>query len=267
MPRYDVPKFADYSGAIQANQSMANSFANLGNQSQDYLKMEEQKNHNAWAKSFEEQKFDETKNQNKIANDNADRAFNYGAMRDGVKDNQWQQNFDETKTNNAFDRNYKTNMFNHTVNQDNINNSHWEQSFNRPDYATFNSVDDKGSPILSLIDKRNGNVVNTGQQVYNEAKKLTPEQSMYYLEKTDKMKQDSMDRMLKELPTTRGYSNLSDADKLSAENYVKQNGKLPVYDMKKGLFSDTYTMPVSEDVKKQQEQQLAKYMKSLGMEL
>ncbi len=58
MPRYDVPKFADYSGAIQANQSMANSFANLGNQSQDYLKMEEQKNQNAWNRVFEGNKLD-----------------------------------------------------------------------------------------------------------------------------------------------------------------------------------------------------------------
>ena len=46
--RFDVPKLADYSGAIQANQSMANAFSNLGNQSQDYLKLEEQKNQNAW---------------------------------------------------------------------------------------------------------------------------------------------------------------------------------------------------------------------------
>jgi hypothetical protein len=48
MPRYDIPKLADYSGAIQANQSMMSAFNNLGNQSRDYLKMEEQKKQNAF---------------------------------------------------------------------------------------------------------------------------------------------------------------------------------------------------------------------------
>lgn len=56
--RFDVPKLADYNGAIQANQSMINAFGSLANQSQDYLKMEEQKKTNAWNKAFETQKFD-----------------------------------------------------------------------------------------------------------------------------------------------------------------------------------------------------------------
>lgn len=46
MPKFDVPKLADYSGAIQANQSFQNAFRNLGQQSQDFLNYEEQKRKN-----------------------------------------------------------------------------------------------------------------------------------------------------------------------------------------------------------------------------
>lgn len=46
MARYDVPRLADYSAAIQANQSFQNAFRNLGQQSQDFLNYEEQKRKN-----------------------------------------------------------------------------------------------------------------------------------------------------------------------------------------------------------------------------
>lgn len=267
MPRYDVPKLADYSGAIQANQSMSNAFANLGNQSQDYLKLEEQKNQNAWNRAFEDSKFAETKNQNAIANQNADRTFNYGVTRDGIKDNQWQQAFDETKNNNTFDQNYKTNMFNHTVSQDNINNGFKQQQLNKPEYATFNGVDTNGNPTLNMVDKNTGKVVITGQQVYNENKKLAPEQSMYYIDRANEMKQKNTDALQKSLTNHPAYSKLSEEDKVKAYDYVSANGKLPEFKYSDGgLFgSEKYTILMSEAVKQEKQKELEKNMKALGL--
>ena len=81
--RFDVPKLADYSGAIQANQSMANAFSNLGNQSQDYLKMEEQKKNNEWNRAFDVQKFDlETNKYNSGLQEKADaKSANAGTLK------------------------------------------------------------------------------------------------------------------------------------------------------------------------------------------
>lgn len=81
--RFDVPKLADYSGAIQANQSMANAFSNLGNQSQDYLKMEEQKKNNEWNRAFDVQKFDlETNKYNSGLQEKADaKSANVGTLK------------------------------------------------------------------------------------------------------------------------------------------------------------------------------------------
>lgn len=48
-----------------------------------------------------------------------------------------------------------------------------------------------------MIDKNTGKVVNTGQQVYNENKKLAPEQSLYYLDRSNEMKQKNIDAIQK----------------------------------------------------------------------
>lgn len=267
MPRYDVPKLADYSGAIQANNSMANAFSSLGNQSQDYLKLEEQKNQNAWNRAFEKDKFTETKNQNSIANQNTDRAFNYGVTRDGVKDNQWSQTFAETKNQNAFDQGYKNKVFDHTVSQDNIKNNQWSQAFAKPDYSTFNGVDAQGNPTLNLIDKNTGKVTNTGQQVFNETKKLAPEQSAYYVDRAAEMKQKNLDALQKSLTLHPAYSTLDEADKVKAYEYVNANGKLPEFQYSDGGYfgKEKYIIPMSEAVKQQKQQELEKSMKALGL--
>ena len=264
--RFDVPKLADYSGAIQANQSMANAFSNLGNQSQDYLKMEEQKKNNEWNRAFEDSKFTETKNQNKIANQNADRTFNYGVTRDGVKDSQWQQGYDLNKDSVVFDQNYKNKTFDHNISQDNIKNSQWQQAFNKPDYSTFNGVDTQGNPTLSMINKNNGNVVNTGAQVYNEAKRLAPEQSAYYQDRANEMKQKNLDAVQKNLSTHPAWSTLSEEDKVKAYDYVNTNGKLPEFKYSDGGWfgSEKYTIPMSEAVKQEKQKELDKNMKALG---
>ena len=57
MPKFDVPKLADYSGAIQANQSFQNAFRNLGQQSQDFLNYEEQKRKNQQDESMQQQNY------------------------------------------------------------------------------------------------------------------------------------------------------------------------------------------------------------------
>lgn len=264
--RFDVPKLADYSGAIQANQSMMGAFNNIGNQSQDYLKMEEQKKNNEWNKAFDTQKFDETKKQNEIANINTDRTFNYGVTRDGVKDNQWQQGYDLNKDSVVFDQNYKNKTFDHNVSQDNIKNSQWQQAFNKPEYATFNGVDAQGNPTLNMLDKNTGKVVNTGQQVYNEAKKLAPEQSAYYQDRAMEMKQKNIDAVQKSLTTHPAYSTLSEEDKVKAYDYVATNGKLPEFKYSDGGWfgGEKYTIPMSEAVKQEKQKELDKNMKALG---
>ncbi len=272
MPRYDVPQLKGFGDAIQANQSMMGAFNNISNQSQDYLKMEEQKKNNEWNRAFDTQKFDETKNQNAIANKNIDRTFNYGATRDGVKDNQWQQGYDLNKNNVAFDQNYKTNTFNHNVSQDNIKNSQWRQAFsntvanqNKPDYSTYNGVDTQGNPTLNLVDKNSGKVINTGQQVYNEAKKLTPEQSAYYQDRAIEMQQKNIDAVQKSFMANPSYSNLNEQDQLSALDYIKANGKAPQVSYDKGWFGKGYYLPMSDAVKQEKQKELDKNMKALGL--
>lgn len=267
MPKYDVPRLADYSGAIQANNSMVNAFSSLGNQSQDYLKQEEQKNQNAWNRAFEDSKFAETKNQNAIANQNADRTFDYTKTRDDVKDGQWKQTFDETKTQNEFDRGYKNKVFDHNVSQDNIKNGQWSQAFNKPDYATFNGVDAQGNPTLNMIDKNTGNVKTTGVHVYNEAKKLAPEQSLYYLDRANEIKQKNLDAVQKSLTTHPAWSTLSEEDKVKAYDYVNTNGKLPEFQYSDGGWfgGSKYTIPMSDAVKQQKQKELETSMKALGL--
>lgn len=267
MPRYDVPKLAGFGEAIQANNSMANAFSSLGNQSQDYLKMEEQKKQNEWNRAFEGDKFAETKNQNSIANQNTDRAFNYGITRDGVKDGQWQQNYNLTKEGQTFDQGYKNKVFDHTVSQDNIKNGQWSQAFNKPDYATFNGVDAQGNPTLNMIDKNSGKVVNTGTQVYNESKKLAPEQSLYFLDRANEMKQKNLDAVQKNLSTHPAWSTLSEEDKVKAYDYVNTNGKLPDFQYSDGGWfgGSKYTIPMSDAVKQQKQKELETSMKALGL--
>ena len=228
--RFDVPKLADYSGAIQANQSMANAFSNLGNQSQDYLKMEEQKKNNEWNKAFDTQKFDETKKQNEIANINTDRTFNYGVTRDGVKDNQWQQGYDLNKDSVVFDQNYKNKTFDHNVSQDNIKNSQWQQAFNKPDYATFNGVDTQGNPTLSMINKNNGNVVNTGAVVYREPKEMSPYQAENIQLRKDMQNSKIVEtnkKAVDDLSALDNWSGLTPELQLKAIEYYNKTGIKP----------------------------------------
>lgn len=267
MPQLQVPKLADYGTALQANQSMMDGFNKLGSISQNYLNYDAQQKQNAFDQQYKTNVFDETKKQNAITNTNTDRSFNYGVTRDGIKDGQWQQTFDETKNNNAFDQNYKTNMFNHTVSQDNINNGFKQQQLNKPEYATFNGVDANGNPTLNMVDKNTGKVVNTGQQVYNENKKLAPEQSLYYLDKANEMKQKSIEGLQKSLLTNPGYIGLSnEQDKMDAVNYVNNYGKIPEFKYTPGkLWGGTYSMPMSEAVKQEKQKELDKNMKALGL--
>lgn len=71
--RVEVPKFADYSGVIQANQAMSNAFKQLGDTSQDYLNYSEQKNQNIADNQHKANIFEETKKANQL---NADKFTN-----------------------------------------------------------------------------------------------------------------------------------------------------------------------------------------------
>lgn len=272
MARYDVPRLADYSASIQANNSMVDAFKGLGNQAQDYLKLEEQKRNNEWNKAFEQNKFDYSATRDTIKDNQFEKTFDYGVQRDNVKDNQWQQNFDETVNNNKFDQNYKTNMFNHNVNQDNINNGYkademklkWSNAL-KPDYTTFNGVDANGNPTLSMIDKNTGKVVNTGQQVYNESKKLAPEQSLYYLDRANEMKQKQLLELEKTFRESNEFSNLNEQDQLKAIDTIRATGKLPQISYDNNWFGKGYYLPMSEAVKQDKQKQLEQDMKALGL--
>lgn len=230
MPKYDVPKLAGFGEAIQANNSMANAFSSLGNQSQDYLKMEEQKKQNEWNRAFEGDKFAETKNQNSIANQNTDRAFNYGVTRDGVKDGQWQQNFNLTKDGQAFDQGYKNKVFDHTVSQDNIKNGQWAQAFNKPDYTTFNGVDAQGNPTLNLVNKNDGSVKNTGSVVYREPKEMSPYQAENIQLRKDMQTAkvvESNKKAVDDLSTLDNWNGLTPELQLKAVEYYNKTGMKP----------------------------------------
>jgi hypothetical protein len=208
---------------------------------------------------------------NAIANTNTDRAFNYGVTRDGIKDNQWGQDFGLKKDSVVFDQGYKNKVFDHNVTQDNIKNNQWGQSFantvanqNKPDYATFNGVDAQGNPTLNMVDKNTGKVVNTGQQVYNEGKKLAPEQSMYYQDRANEMKQKNLDAVQKSLTTHPAYLGLSsESDKLAAIQYVNENGKLPEFKYDDSWNGKNYYMPFNEALKQQAEQEAKKQKSGL----
>lgn len=262
MPRYEVPKFMGYGDAIQATQGMSSAFKDLSNTSQNFLNYSENQKQNAFDNQYktdsfglEKDKFTETKNQNKIANDNADRTFNYDVTRDGVKDGQWQKDYNLRFDGQTFDQNYKNKVFDHTVSQDGISNFFKQQQLNKPDYATFNGVDAQGNPTLNMINKNNGSVINTGQQVYNEAKKLAPEQSLYYLDRANEMKQKNNDALQKSLLTHPAYSKLGEEDKIRAYDYVIQNGKLPEFNYDSGVpfvpYTGGYSLKMSEAVKQE----------------
>ena len=83
MPRYDVPQLKGFGDAIQANQSMMGAFNNISYQSQDYLKMEEQKKNNESNRAFYTQKFKlETDKYNNELQDKADaKSANVGTLK------------------------------------------------------------------------------------------------------------------------------------------------------------------------------------------
>jgi len=83
MPRYDVPKLADYSGALNANNSMIQAFANLGKTSQDYLNYDEDKKKNEWYQAF------------KTNTDQRD--YDHKVEREAVADKQWQDEYTANK--------------------------------------------------------------------------------------------------------------------------------------------------------------------------
>lgn len=227
MPPVKAPTLMGYDSAIQANQSMSNAFKQLGDTSQNFLNYSEAQKQNAFDNQYKTDTLNETKSQNAIGNNHWQQNFDYTKGQDDIKNGQWKQTFD------------------HTVNQDNIKNNQWQQTFdetknqnafdrgyknsvlNKPDYATFNGVDANGNPTLNLFNKNNGQVVNTGQQVYNESKKLAPEQSLYYQDKAMEMRQKSLDDMEKTLTKSAPFVGLSEGDQNNALNYLRTTGKMP----------------------------------------
>lgn len=265
MPPLKAPTLMGYDTAIQANQSMSNAFKQLSDTSQNYLNYSENQKQNAFNNQHQTDVLNETKNQNE--NRNQQWLADYTARQNDseTKNNQWQQDYLLRKDNNEFDQNYKTNVFNHTVAQDGMTNYFKQKQLDKPDYATFNSTDAKGNPTLSLIDKNNGKVVNTNTPVYNESKKLAPEQALYYQDKAYEIKQKALSDMEKQLTSSVPYSKMLEGDQMKAIAYLRQNGKMPdiAYDkswLGKGYY---FNPPMSEGVKQEKLKQLEEQMKYL----
>lgn len=259
--RPQVPKFVDYSGAIQANQSMMDGLSKLGSISQDYAKMEEQKKQNGIDNQYKTDVFAETKSQNAKANENADRGFYYGVGRDNLSDIKADKEWTYKQGRDLIDDGYKNKVFNHTVNQDNVRNGQWQQDFgykqsqaNKPDFTSFNSIDAQGNPTLSLLDKNTGRVTNTGQQVYQAPKEISPEQKMYYMDKSEELKNKTLGSIKKSFMENPAYSKLSPEDQLKAIYEIETTGKAPQIAYTDGGYTgfEKYYLPMSEAVKQQE---------------
>lgn len=257
--RVEVPKFADYSGVIQANQAMSNAFKQLGDTSQDYLDFSEKKKQNVIDNQYKQDVFNETKNQNDFSNQFRTNEFDYTKTRDNVKDGQYNQQFEYKQGRDLIDDGYKNKVFDYGVKRDGVKDSQWGQEFNfrqgqanKPDYQKFEGLDAQGNPTLSYFDKNTGKVINTGQQVYQAPKEISPEQKMYYMDKSTELKQKNIDAVQKSLLEHPAYSSLSEQDKLNAVNYINQNGKIPEFSFDKGIpfipWTGGYYMPMSEAV-------------------
>lgn len=189
MPRYDVPRLADYSGAVQANRTMADAFRNLGNQSQDYLNFEEQKRNNQWQKAFQEtEKQNETNRYNAEQQEKADTreankiafktlypeqystfasSFGSPAMENQEKMNRILGNVNLGTMAQAQDFNYKVNQdnrdFDYQANRDAVKDNQFQQSHNLQ-IANANKPTEIERLLTTLFSSGNQNAVsqNTG---------------------------------------------------------------------------------------------------------
>ena len=272
--RPQVPKFVDYSGAIQANQSMMDGLSKLGSISQDYAKMEEQKKQNVFDNQYKTDVFAETKNQNTIANNNADRGFYYGVGRDNLSDIKADKEWTYKVGRDAVDDTWKTKVFDYGVTRDGVTDNHWNMDYrnkvanqNKPDFTSFNSIDAQGNPTLSLLDKNTGRVTNTGQQVYQAPKEISPEQKMYYMDKSEELKNKTLGSIKKSFMENPAYSKLSPDDQLKAIYEIETTGKAPQIAYTDGGYTgfEKYYLPMSEAVKQEKQKQLEQDMKTLGL--
>ena len=253
--RVEVPKFADYSGVIQANQAMSNAFKQLGDTSQDYLDFSEKKKQNVVDNQYKQDVFNETKNQNNFSNQFRQNEFDYTKTRDGVKDGQYNQQFEYKQGRDLIDDGYKNKVFDYGVKRDGVKDSQWGQEFsykqgqgNKPDYSTFNGVDAQGNPTLNMIDKNTGKVINTGQQVYQAPKEISPEQKLYYSDRSNEMQQKTLAATKKAFMENPAYSKMNEQDQLKAMQYIDANGKAPEIAFDDSWFGKGYYMPMSDAV-------------------
>jgi hypothetical protein len=118
-------------------------------------------------------KFIESQSQNKFKNSMTDKYFNYKKKtddknflyregRDEVTDNKWEYQFDFNKMNS------------------NRNHANKVAQQNKPNYSTFNGVDENGNPVLSVFNKNDGVAHNTNAKIYQKSK--TPSYSFKQLE-------------------------------------------------------------------------------------
>ena len=302
--RVEVPKFADYSGVIQANQAMSNAFKQLGDTSQDYLNYSEQKSQNIADNQHKANIFEETKkaNQlnadkftNEINNENAKKQANAltfqtlypeqsqkfnsqfsGDLSNGMKMSDILGNVDlgTYNTNRQFEytKDSDTQKRLYDIGRDEVKDKQWGQEFgfrqgqaNKPDYQKFEGVDAQGNPTLYYFDKNTGKVINTGQQVYQAAKELSPEQKLYYMDRSNEMQQKTLAATKKAFMESPAYSKMNEQDQLKAIEYIDTNGKAPQISFDGSWNGKGYYMPMSDAVKQEKQKQLEQDMKTLGL--
>lgn len=277
--RFNVPQFKGYEGAIQANQSMMNAFKNVGDQSQDYLKMEEQKKNNAWNQSFETDKFAEARRQNEISNnntkrtfDNTDRAFNYGVDQDKQSYAFKNKEFDYRAGQDTQNNNYRDKVFNHSVNQDGIRNNQWTQSHNntvanqnKPSYQMLETADEQGNPTYTRYNPKTGESFATALTPYVKPKEMSPYQEDSIMLRKEMQEEKLRAAAEKKLVGSLEFSKLKEDDQIRAIQMLNETGKAPNIVNDTSFLGKGYHIGSSKEDLAKKQKQLEADKKALGL--
>lgn len=109
---------------------------------------------------------------NAIAQENADRAFNYQVSRDQVADSQWQAQFDQNKYQNDLSYNQWLKQFNYNMNRDAVSDSQWQQEFDlkKKNAAKSGSGSSSASKQTSQLGSYGGSAVQLANEITKEFK-------------------------------------------------------------------------------------------------
>jgi hypothetical protein len=287
------PKLMDYSAAIQANQSMSNAFKQLGNTSQDYMDYAEKKKQNGIDNTLNDAKFKETQTINQFNMNDVERKYKADTKEKESKltanANAFKSLYPEqsakmslqfgdipsvenaNKMNNVFGHmdisNFDKNReFNYGKSQDEINNKLKREELNirrktankanKPSYQMVQTVGADGKPTWVRYNKNTNEVIPTNMSVYQTPKTMSDEQRIYYTERANDLKNKQLENMMKNFQNSAGYQNLSDKQKIKAEDYVRTNRTIPKINYSDGGWFGAESYSMGEAVEKQKKNKL-----------